>query len=258
MSGLEEQSKHFEILAKMPIGTPLIFHHRGRKYRAVFEGTDLYQGRPRLRVRTQNEKAGGLIHAIPPERALDVAIAESTLRSLPKNPSGREVKMPSAFLEAWLDGPVPAHFAMTSTLDCLIIGHKSQLAEEVVRSRFGARTQEGVTGGTLQDILRVRSFLPNGEAYHSDVFPTNSDRAPRVARSPSIVIFDGVRAFLRWRNRWEGADWVVVLDRTDPNLSPAADLLNQGYAVRSEGDAPSLERFEVPAGVELLAYWEVR
>lgn len=150
-----------------------------------------------------------------------------------------------------------AEYSSNSTLECVIVGRLKVLRHEIIKTEFGFRMSKRVSEGKLQDILRVRRFLGNNEAFRSALCPLNKKKSIITAEevTPSIVFFDGSSAFIRWRDNWRKSNWVALLDRTDLGFSEATNILNQGYMNRicqqEINNSPPC-----PPGIKMVAYQE--
>lgn len=258
----QSEHEHFQRLCNLPPGTPVLYrtapqYGRTRQYRGMFVGTDSANGQTLIRVQVQNTNGGALTHLVPRQRCMDITILAGEAHSLPKSQSGRQVNTYNPFIDTCLGAGVSRRLTNEAQLDCLFVGQKSQLEDELVQTRFGAvMGRKSYCDGTLHDLLRVRCFQSPSVPFRSDVFPVNSvlRNGRRSESKPSVVIFDGARGFVRWRTQWPDAHWVVLLDRCDPNCQDAVALLNQGYQNRSADGSKAVLGLRFSPGVELLAY----
>ncbi len=148
-------------------------------------------------------------------------------------------------------------FVRRSRLECAIIGSEVELREEIRDVVFAVMSADKkrpnvLVEGHLQDVLRIKSLVRDGEGYRSDLFPA-SRAANREAREqmPAVVVFDGANAFLKWNDVWPDANWVVILDRTDRRFSEAASEVNRLYSTTRVQGA-SLPEVPHPSGIEVL------
>lgn len=86
---------------------------------------------------------------------------------------------------------------------------------------------------------KIVSGLKSADKYASD--------------TASLVIFDGARYFLKFRDYLKGPVKVVFLDRTESHFANAADELMQRYYDRRSG-ITLFNQTELP--VEVLAFEE--
>jgi hypothetical protein len=126
---------------------------------------------------------------------------------------------------------------------------------------FALRAAGGKTvTGRLQEILGVREFAGRRETYRSRVLPVSGGEpaTPDSEGTPAVTVFDGAAGFFKWRDSWRQSNWLVILDRTDPQFADAAALVNQEYIQRRSDDAMIKGIPRPPCGVELLVYREAR
>ena len=108
----------------------------------------------------------------------------------------------------------------------------------------------------MQDILRVRRFMADGQAYRMNIFRIDNRKPlrPPDGALPHAVIFDGAGGFLKWRDYWRNCHWIVVIDRTEPMAREAAGVLNRDY-IENRIDGKTLDGIPAaPVGIELLSY----
>lgn len=139
---------YFQSLIRLPIGTALLYRQGDRIYPAILDGVSDFEGEPRIRVRTQDRKAGGLTDLIPAHRARDISVLPTNECRLLAKP--RQLRVCTDFLNYWLQGADPHTFVSDSQLHCLVLGNVGQLFGEI-----------GCTPQTLVEpgILARASFL---------------------------------------------------------------------------------------------------
>jgi hypothetical protein len=244
---------YFKQLCKLEKGTSLTFFSGNKKLRAIFDGVDEINGEKRLRVQRSKE----VVDLISPEKALLVNVAKSKLKSLPKKQKGKDIRYGKGLLGMLMSRNDFYQYSSNSRLDCVIIGRLKVLRQEITKTEFGFRMSKKVSEGNLQEILRTRRFLGNNEAFRSVIYPVNKKKAIIAAEDklPSIAIFDGSSAFIKWRDNWRKSDRVALLDRTDLGFSEATNILNQGYMNRicqqEINNSPPC-----PPGIKMIAYQE--
>jgi hypothetical protein len=242
---------HFEQLCKLEKGTPLTYLRDNKKLRAKFDGLGEINGEKRLRVQTIKKA----VDLIPPEKALLINVAKSKLKSLPEKQKGKDIGYKKGLLGTLMPRDDFYQYSSNSRLECVIVGRLKVLRQEITKTEFGFNMSKGFSGGNLQDILRIRRFLGNNEAFRSVICPVNKKKAiiPAEDKIPSIAIFDGSSAFIKWRDSWRKSDWVALLDRTDLGFSEATNILNQGYMNRicqqEINNSPPC-----PPGIKMVAY----
>jgi hypothetical protein len=74
-----------------------------------------------------------------------------------------------------------------------------------------------------------------------------------VSDTPHVVVFDGGRAFARYRTRFRQSSWIVILDRCSPALIEGAEIANEEFATRA-GNTDLLDALTVPPGTEVQAF----
>ena len=246
-------SVHFQQLCELEKGTPLIYLRDNKKLRAKFDGVDEINGEKRLRVQTIKKA----VDLIPPEKALLINVGKSKLKSLPEKQKGKDIGYKEGLLGTLMPRDDFYEYSSNSTLECVIVGRLKVLRQEIIKTEFGFRMSKKVSEGKLQDILRVRRFLGNDEAFRSALCPLNKKKfiITTDEETPSIVIFDGSSAFIKWRDNWRKSDWVALLDRTDLGFREATNILNQGYMNRiyqqEINNSPPC-----PPGIKMVAYQE--
>jgi len=244
---------HFEQLCKLEKGTALTYFCGNKKLRAKFDGIDEINGEKRLRVQAIKKA----VDLIPPEKALLINVAKSKLKFLPEKQKGKDIGYKKGLLGMLMPRDDFYQYSSNTTLECVIVGRLKLLRQEITKTEFGFRMSKKVSEGNLQDILRIRRFLGNNEAFRSVIYPVNKKKAIIAAEDklPSIAIFDGSSAFIKWRDNWRKSDRVALLDRTDLGFREATDILNQGYMNRicqqEINNSPPC-----PPGIKIVAYQE--
>ena len=257
-SGLGDLKAHFDGLSRLPFGTPLWIRQKKRRIYGEFQGTDKSStDGPRLRILISHNKRTDekTLLLLPQSKAFDVGVRGSRGGGVPKIQKGKELIDNEAFVRMFFQGADVSPSFMKSQLWCLLVGHAGALRSEIGETEFAFATSgQGAIRGCLQEVLRVRSLVFNTGTFFSDVL----GEVQGTETSP-VVIFDGARAFLHWRHRFERSDWIVILDRTEPDFPTATDVVNQLFVNRVEdhsiedalGDLP-----DSPAAVEILAFRE--
>lgn len=173
--------------------------------------------------------------------------------------------VPGAQFIKQLIGEVKIKEFITKTQhECIILGHVNNLEAEIQGETFAVISPDkNIAEGLLQDIIRARRFLKEGEGYRSEVFPVTLPEAPKIQNNetPLFVIFDGPIGFLKWRDYWQESNWILILDRTE-NVSSffeSASIINQRYIQkRLERDEKYNDLQPVPQGIELIIFEEKR
>jgi len=136
-----------------------------------------------------------------------------------------------------------------SRLECVIIGNKTDLAEELE-----LELQADGVSGKVQDVLRVHEHRPK-DGYRSRTISFQADiRSELVGKPFGGVVMDGARSFLRWRGMARKHPWLVIIDRTNPTAGAARDAILGGLASSLEDANPPVG--DPPSGIEAIFYWD--
>jgi hypothetical protein len=177
--------------------------------------------------------------------------AEDFIRRRPLAPN-------AAFVETVLDVDPLAHASYTC-LDCLVVGVKDALREEVLDQQFvTCREDSPRVAGVLNDLLRCDAFEVNPNDHdRTAVISGFADDIPERLRrqEPPAVVFDGPAGYLRLRSYWRRSPWLVLLDRTSPIATAAGDAFNHDLAL-SIDDADLSALGEPPDQFEIRAYYD--
>lgn len=247
--------ERFRLLQNLPSGTPLLVQEGGRQLYGLFAGPETVAGRDFLKVRVENEKGGNTTVFLSEERVGDIRRAGAVSRKLPANQKGYKMKGPSGFARRFLGARVEQHMS-TSRIDCLIIGSRAGLKQEICGEFLSfRRDRRGADAGTLQEIIRIKSFKRSSENYRADVAPTNGRATDIGDGKPSMVIFDGALPFLKRHAEFPGTDWLILLDRTEARCQDAVMGLMEKYVNRHAGSTEGpVNRLSLPAGCEILEF----
>ena len=274
---------HIEMLRGIEKGTPVVIHSAVSKTKGVFVGIRdrFHDGQTYVGVQVAGPggRDGGLTRWLPPQLAGSVAVLETiTGRSvkLPRASRSEELVKNQRFVSHFLSLHAQRVLATKSRVECAIVGQVGRLKWEAVDTSLAVpRDDQAVrrersernpvpakeplprlARGCLQDILKVQRFCKDDEAFRSTVIPGTTE--PQVAGKESgIVLFDGATGFLKWRQCWPEAHYVLLLDRTDPYFFDAVSLVNTGFANRV-GEAGVVDLGILPAGAEAISYWDCR
>jgi hypothetical protein len=262
-SGGDEQG-YFRQLCSMRTGTRVFFSRSGRLLKARLDGVDsLRDGRTVLRVQVEKEpggterRSGGKTYLLFREQVGAITLAGREQRwDLPREQKGRRVLSPydAQLLRTFLVSSV-ARPLVTDPL-CAIVAEADVIRQEV-DSRIALGSPETIDAeGALQDVLRADRFVGQGQPCYSMIVPVSAwKRGPPVGsdRAP-IVVFDGSKAFLRWRGLWPHSHWIVILDRTERDFGSAVETLNEAYTAYRRETANLDHLPSPPGGVEMMAY----
>lgn len=259
-----DKNIYFDHICSLPLHARLLYTKNGRVYKAIFSGVSkLSTGEPVIKVQVQKDherKSGGETYLLSADKILSVSIAAQSDFDLPNNPTGRKVSVSDNLARSLLSQSDFTRLTLESFLACIIVGRTNILRQEFKNTKFAAASKSGTSiKGTIQEIIKVRKFLGGLKTYNCNVLASNSWKPPKVVRRDvcDTVIFDGEMGFLKWRDRFESLNWIVVLDRTDPRYPEAETVLIQDYVqYRINADPPELFSIS-PKGLDLLLFEEV-
>lgn len=149
----------------------------------------------------------------------------------------------------------PLLFAGSTRLECAIVGVMNEIKAQIETTVLSYGTPTEKTSGSIQDLLRTRRFLRGGEPYRSEVFTSIGQQPPDITpdQTPLAVIFDGVAGYIKWREYFPKSHWIVIMDRTEPHLEEATDILNEDYITLRQADWEV--KMKSIDGIEHIAYW---
>jgi hypothetical protein len=258
-----DTAAHFAQLCRLPPGTPVSIQTDRRIKKGKLVGPEEQGGIPGLKVRIGREEDRWL----PYDLSYRIWPRSEALESLPLTQHGRSLTPATEFVRNILRDTDTDLYPITSRLDCIIAGSVQILRDEVTQKCFAIRTAGSeFETGSLQDVLRVKKFLKDGEGYRSDILSVHTNTVPKALTNsgiPAVVVFDGALGFLKWRSSWPRSNLAVLLARTDPRLVEAVQELNRPVSFRNCSVLPSLRysgiEFKVPSipkGIELMVYRE--
>jgi len=241
---------HFSSLASLKPGTPLVVKMGEKIYAARFSGATERSGASYIKIEYK-----GMIQFLPKQECHRAQVGSGGKRSLPKSvrPSrGGSIRVVEALL-----GDEAGEFLSVPTVDAVLVGHVTLLTQELESVQIRPEG-EPAAAAPLGALLRPSRFLPDGGIPRSLLV---SDRVSEfelpVADTPHVAVFDGARAFSRYRSQLGESSWIAILDRCSATFSEGVDVANQEFAVR-RGTAAYLGGLEVPAGAELQAFERAR
>ena len=246
-----QQSAHFRALCESPRGTKVLFLERGKRHKAVLDGTQVYSGETYVRVQvTTGDK---LTHLLRDSQSSAVELSDWD-GDLPERQQGKRIVRAPDFLAAVI-GPLAPDFVMHSRLDAAIVGPAGRLRTEITETPLSTLLPNGRhCAGTLQDVMRVRRFGPQ-QAYRVDVV-TDANAIGKLENT--VVVYDGCQAFIKAHHAAGKNSVVVVLDRTNVCFQDAAANLNEMYMKhKGERSDALINGSDIGWGVEILAYEEV-
>ena len=245
--------KYYEKVLSLEVGTPLIYRDGNRKKKAIKKENHLYQGK--MHIGIQVDEGFKTTKFVAPEHAWQIEVANKDAVVLPLQQKGREIPPPSELAKAILGDSHIYDFILRTRLDCVVIGPKNILQEELKAKLAKTRSIKGDSPGCLADLIRVRELQPPGSAYRSSIFPAASKNNSVLLEGtpPFAVVFDGPYGFIKWRDSCRQSNWIVLLDRTDPNFNYAVTLVNQEHQNRSE-KARKVKIPPLPPNVEAMIF----
>jgi len=251
--------EYFKQLCRLEVGTAVSLIRGNRKLKGVFTGCMHISGEDRIGVRVHDVEAGGLTHLISAKDSFKVEVSISEFEKLPKKQTGKLVPPLSSFARCFISKNQVQTFARQSRLECVLLGRINAFKSEIIQTGFATKTsKQYLAEGTLQDVLRVRRFMKEGEHFRSEVFRVDGKRPPITDfANPYITIFHGATGFLKWRDSQLSSNWIVLLDRTEPYFGDAAALLIQGDNLNRIDDESLQNLPPVPQGVEIVSYYEL-
>lgn len=258
-------SEHFEFLSNLPLGTSVKCVEKGKQKTYLLRGTRQFGDEVRLVIQMSGKRDGNAQRFISEKFCTEIQPLENgnfaapTLDDLPKRQKGKRIHEVSDFGRKFLSIAAETSFSLETTLNCLLIGRRNILHEEIYNTNFSIPSQNIYQeAGVLQDVLRVRQFYPTEQ-------PSNCEFLPSDARSKSlkknlradapIAVFDGANGFLKLRDHLRRSHWIALLDRTETNYSAAIEQLNADFINRESDEIP-VSFPNLPPGLEAMFYTE--
>jgi hypothetical protein len=241
---------HFASLASLKPGTPLVVKMGKKIYAATFSGVAEKAGRPFIVI-----EYDGMTQYLPKQESHRAQVGSGGKRSLPR--SARPTGAAGDQAIEVLLGDYATKFLSVPTADAVLVGQVSLLQQEMASITIRPQGEPAAVAA-LSALLRPSRFLPEGGIPRSLLL---SDRVSEfemtVEDTPHVVVFDGGRAFSRFRHRFRQSSWIAVLDRCGGTFQEGADVANQEFAVR-QGLAGYLDGIELPPGTEMQAFERAR
>ena len=249
---------HFRQLCELKDRTPVTLMCGKKKSKGVLVGCRELHGQMWLEVQLTSKSAGGATQLVQAKDCLRLEVQDGEGDGLKDKVKWKDVKDVSPFARRLLGDDNVQEFNTRSRLDCLLVGRLNLLREEITDVNFACSPPRDEEQGVLQDVMRVRKFLGEGQAYRSEAVAAGGQDAAEEAGElrPHVTVFDGAAGFAKWRDYCRDSHWIVLLDRTEPGFEGAAALLNSEYGNRV-GEETLEELPEVPGGVEVVAFTEV-
>lgn len=258
--GQNTDEEYFKQLWNLPIDTPVYIDDGEKRVlgKIKFHIDKAYDNHPRIGIQVQHDRCRRNVNYLPINMCRMVEPFTDKLESIPKSIKSVSGSQYNRFVRTIVQDLNIWDFSTKSCLECLILGDVGVLRQEVNERAFTVKGTQGYLTGALFDILRVRRFSGQ-KAYRSNVIPVRGNKPPATSDGsvPQVVIFDGARGFLKWRDNWRHTNWVILLDRTEAAFLAAVQEVNTESLSRHDNEIP-LAMSALPAGVELIAYQETQ
>ncbi len=246
---------HFNRLYELPKNA----HVRvleGQKYRrGTIIGRENSLGARRIQIAMKWNKGASAKKWFTPKECQRVQpISEGEAETV-KSRNLRKLLPNAPFVSGLLGTDDLTSFGMVSSLDCLAVTHPARFRREVSERFLGVRNSKGFHAGSVQDLLRVREYIQGTDAYHTVVVSPMSreQKKPTNGEQPPLVVFDGINGFLRRQKHYPDSGWVIIVDRSAPNVDEAAAALTNEFIRRSDSLEPDWET--TAPGIEVACFW---
>jgi hypothetical protein len=238
---------HLTTLRETPPGTPVKFHANDQIHDGRWRGIQEFDDAEMLCFETRK-----MVRRLPLRSALKIRLTGETEPAAQLQ--ARRVR-PAPLLREMLGPSAAVTYVTTARADCLVVGTKNLLEEELTGERFFAGGSEYDTaGGILQDLARARDLAGTRRYYRTVIVPSTTGPSAEISGlTPPVVIFDGGRAYLRWRHVWPEARQLVIIDRSVSSAEEAAGELSMAFIER-ERESNLLRKVEVPESVEAIIF----
>jgi hypothetical protein len=240
--------EHFDLLAQLAPSTAVVVKMGERIYSGTLAGVNEHGPHAGLTV-----AYSGMSHFIPKHLCQRVQAGSGGRKTLPRG-STRTNRTEADAITAIVGARVASGFLSVPTVDVVLIGNINLLTQELANISVRAASDLASGGVPLGNLLRSARFLPEGGISRSMLA---SDRLTEfqmpVSDTPHVAVFDGVRAFARYRHEFKHSSWIVIFDRCSPGLTEGADIANEEFATRT-ADANLTERLAVPDGTEIQVF----
>lgn len=250
-SSKQKTDKRFKSICALQPGVGLTYVKNGRRLKAVFDGVEMINGEKRIRVKVQQGKRGTDWELISKEKSLSLIPTEEKFK-IPQRQTGYQMPFSKNFIESVLPPDLARQLVLVPEHDCLIIGSVGVLKTEILDTTFTLHPKKRKDDGNLQDLLRVKSLVPNSLPFRSD-FCSATNLSNSNCETPTVVIFDGANGFLNLRGAFPISHWLVLLDRTEKHYLDAVQMVNQEY-VRRKKDYSISSILSCPDGVEITIF----
>lgn len=251
VSPLPELDQHFLALSALPPETRVVVVMGPKTYAGEFIGVVERPEGTMVKV-----KYDGMTHYIPKEGCHKIQVGSGGKKTLPTMYRGHgRMNRERGVIRRLLGEAVAQQFLAVPTVDVVLVGQLATLEEELstvkVRPLADGDRTEPIR---LASLLRPTRLLADGGISRSMLISDRSTEFdPPVADVPHVAVFDGARAFSRYRSEFPDSSWIVILDRCSPRFREGVDVANVEYATR-RANFNALAAFDVPAGTEIQAF----
>jgi hypothetical protein len=240
--------EHAEFIFSLPEGTAVKYFDKERVRKAIVQNIMIYEGEERLGLLVEED--GNKTIFIAAKDTYKIDVADKEISRLPKHQTGRAVHPPSHLLTRLLSEKADEYIIQTR-IDGVVVGSLFGLSLESQLELSFQVTSKEWHDGSLRDLFRVKGEVPANIGYRylvQSAIRNELTIAHAGLLSHAAVIFDGALGFLKWRETFVNQNWVVILDRTEPNFLNACAAVNAEYASRSESKIHFLYRTKINSG----------
>ena len=239
---------YFRFLSSLPPGTHLSFLRPGGQRRIIgtFEPVEGADGGTHLRIRVRDA-----IYKKPASSAGTIFVTSEDTNQTGMR--GRKiVRDGMADLMSFLKPDAYQSFMLQSRLDCMLIGPKNTIEEEIRHSSFFA-SEDGASF-QISDLLRVKSLLSPHSPFRSEIIAPNTKEFKILDEQPFATILDGPLALRKRVNRCQNCHRIVILGRASHGLEETMGIIQQEYITQRLDGNPVASLPVPPYGIEMLAY----
>ena len=191
---------------------------------------------------------------VPVRIALRVQPSGRASPKVPKNASLRRVRGASPLVEGLLGEYAPL-FTSQSRMECAIVGSRVALENEIAETEVAVQGDSGLEDGNIGELLRVNRFGGLNQTYRTEVFSAAAGpNGPLADVEPAVAVFDGAAGFLKWRDCWPRANWIVILSRADPQCRAAASEVDRLFVTRRSLESQDELPVQTSTGLEVAAF----
>jgi hypothetical protein len=261
-----DNKSHFKYLESLPLATNVTFliNDKGSMKQKVgkLDGVLEHGGYKAIKVcylddKKNNAKCTKCFYI---KDCLNVSVLsqDSTIDISNNRKKGRSIIKSKGFLSEVASNVDISVLAVTSRLDCLLIGTKRRLFFELEFDFSLKDKGKFSVQGTLKDIIRPQNNTLYSKSFRSLIHPVNLRKSPDAnGVVPWIVIFDSADGYLKWHDLFQTSHQLILLDRTEKCFKEAAQHINQRYYRRTDSLPDFTYNLPKPlAGIELICFSE--